>query len=244
MLIRYRLLAALVAALPLAAAAPLRAQTCPCPQGDDAAYETALFPVTPASLPLCTADGCGTLAVQVTHRLVTPATTDGTPPPASPHYLGVEAGGNAGFPEPAGPVTLNVGSLATFKLTLTQPRFLFVPANKSLVSPPPAPAAAPSFLCSRVATSPPLKITVNELDQFGTNNPLKLDNVAYACQSADTAAPATTSWLVCFSLNKRGSALIHPTVTAYVNAEFFGAFVFSSGDVHSMDEFCLPATKV
>ena len=22
-----------------------------------------------------------------------------------------------------------------------------------------------------------------------------------------------------------------------------GAFVFSSGDVHSMDEFCLPATK-
>ena len=104
MLIRHRLLAALVAALPLTAAVPLRAQTCPCPQGDDAAYETALFPVTPASLPLCTADGCGTLAVQVTHRLVTPATTDGTPPPASPHYLGVEAGGNASFPEPAGAV--------------------------------------------------------------------------------------------------------------------------------------------
>ena len=63
-----------------------------------------------------------------------------------------------------------------------------------------------TWSCSKVATSPPLKITVNELDQFGTNNPLKLDSVAYACQSADTTTPATTSWLVCFSLNKAGSA--------------------------------------
>lgn len=218
-----------------------RAQTCPCPPSNGAGYETNTIPVSPSSLTVCTENGCGTLAVQVTHRLVTPASSVGTPF-GTTHFLAIEANNNSGFPEPPAPVTLTIAGGAMFTVTLTQPRFLFEPANKSLVSPPP-PGTGPGFLCSKLSTSPTLKMTVAEVDQFGTNNPMKLDRLAYACQTEDSTPPATTSWLACFSLDKKASKLIFPGVEAFVDAETFGNFDFPVGDLHTIDELCLPATK-
>jgi hypothetical protein len=227
-------------------AATARAQNlCPCPQGDDLAYETDTKPVSPSVVTLCTADGCGALNVQVTHRIVTPANVTGMPFAPDPHYLAVEASNNAGFPEPSGAVTLQTDMGALLPgLVLAQPRFLFAPCEKSLVSPPPPPPAQVAFICSKLKSRPGLKITLMETDQFGANL-LALDRLAYVCQAADLTAPGVNRWLACFSLNKKASTLVDPTGPVFVNAEFFGSIVAADpGQIHTPDEFCFFATRL
>ena len=89
-------------------------------------------------------------------------------------------------------------------------------------------------------------MTVNEEDQFGNNDPCVLEKVAYVCQTAQVGGlpPPQTSWLVCFSLNKKASSLVDPGVRAFIDAEFFGQFLFNSGALHTPDEFCLQASQL
>lgn len=226
---------------------PVHAQTCACPQADDFAYETDTRAVTPSALALCTSAGCGTVNVQVAHRIITPAVTmpPAMPLPPDPHFLAVEANNSSGFPELSS-VTLStsVGG-ATITVTPTQPKFLFAPCEKSLVGPPGLPPASVlPFLCSKTKTSPSFKVTFNVTDQFGNTNPLVLDRLAYICQTANVAVPTTTTWLACFSENKSASKLIDPTGPVFINSDFFGAFVFNTSEIHTPDEFCVSATQM
>jgi len=227
-------------------AATARAQTCGCPQAD-MTYETDTRSVSPSSLAVCTQAGCGILNVQVAHRIVTPASiTAGVPFADDPHYLAIESNNNSGFPEP-GTITLQTSTGAMLTVTPTQPKFFFSPCEKSLVGPPGLPPASVlPFVCSKLKSGISFKVTVDEEDQFGTNNPCVLDKVAYVCQTATVGGlpPPVTSWLVCFSLNKKASHLVDPAVKTFVDADFFGQFIFNSGALHTPDEFCLAATQL
>ena len=238
-----RHLAAVLLSLGLAGSAYAQ---CACPQSD-MAYETDTRSVSPSSLLVCTSAGCGNLNVQVAHRIITPASiTAGVPFADDPHFLAVEANNNSGFPEP-GTVSLQTSAGAMLTVTPTQPKFFYSPCEKSLVGPPGLPPASVlPFLCSKLNTGVSFKVTVNESDQFGNNDPCVLDKVAYVCQTAQVGGlpPPSTSWLVCFSLNKKASSLVDPAVKTFVDSDFFGLFTFNSGAIHTPDEFCLQATQL
>ncbi len=221
-----KMLPALASAL-LASTAQAQVCPCPCPPGaDHAAYELKV-PVD-ASATVTTAAGTGNLDLIRARRLHAPLAPQ---PLDGPHFVGYEVDGSVPAP---GAVVLNT-AIGQVTGDATKTKWLVVPANKSLVSPPPAPGDQPAWVCFSGSLKGP-KPDLATTDQFGSQLSA-LHRVETVCAPAtlDGSAPPPGPWRVCFSAKPKPP--VQPGVVFVTT--IFQSFEY---DLEPVDEICVSAT--
>jgi hypothetical protein len=211
--------------------------SCTC-SSDFVAYETGDKERMNELVTVATPFDTGTVLLTRTHRLLVPATINGTTQPGSGvHYLGVETD-NGSYDTKTTPERMFSTSLGAVTFKPGGLSFFYDPTSKAPVPNPagPAPSAAP-LLCFKANTgSKGPKADITTTDQFGTQHPM-LMSVDYACVAASLSGPAPSeSWIVC--LKQRTKDAVKPP---HVNLVTQDLGSFPDMKLDPIDEVCVQA---
>ena len=182
--------------------------------------------------------GDGDVTVGRAKRLCAPADKndeDGAAPQQAEHLLAYEATQNNHFEPRVASVTNQFG---TFNVTLKRVDFALVPANKSLVAAPPAPAGTVNhYKCYALAQARFRREGLKVDDQFGTTI-VTLKRPARLCVAADKNAegvPEPDFHLLCYQARKTSGVFTGPAV---FTTDQFGS---ARHQVFGARELCVPS---
>jgi hypothetical protein len=181
--------------------------------------------------------GTGNVTVRRAKRLCAPADKNDEDQPApqqSEHLVAYEATQNNFFQPRVASVANQFGA---FNVTLKRVDFALVPANKSLVSAPPAPAGTINhYKCYALAQSKFRRDGLKVDDQFGTTT-VTIKRPSRLCVAADKNAegiPQPEFHLLCYQARKTAGSRTRPTV---FTTDQFGS---AEHTVFGARELCVP----